>query len=220
MRRVPLAPGSGIISPMENQHDAPGTHPSRGQKAFAAAVAAGALTYLVLAVTGTIKPVNRLTGAEVGVVVVAALAVGAALKPDVFNRLQRVDFAGIKVELREMKIGQIEVQKNQEEQQAVLEDVRLALRLLVGNNEQNHLTNLLKHTTSGYRVKGTLRDEIRTLRAMRLVKMREGKTVGGMPEKATFDLADFVELTDDGLKFATRFTDQPAAQAKDAGATN
>jgi hypothetical protein len=185
---------------MQNQQDAPERRSSRGQKAFAGAVVVGTVSYLLLTITGTIKPANRLTAPELGVVVVAALAVGAALRPNFFNRLQRLDFAGVKVELSEVKMGQIEVQKNQQEQQAVLEDVRLALRLVIGKNEQSHLMNLFKHATNSYRVKGGLRDEIRRLRAMKLVKMRKDKTVAGMPENATVDLADYVELTEDGQK--------------------
>jgi hypothetical protein len=183
--------------------------PSLGRKALAAAVAVGAIAYLVLVVRGAIKPENRLTAAELGVVAVAAVAIAAALRPGLFDRLQKLDFAGIKFELSEVKKGQIEVQKNQEEQQAVLEDVRLALRLLIGNSEREHLVNLFRHATTNYRLKGALRDELRRLRAMRLLKMREGKAVGGLPETGSFDLADYVELTDDGRKFASRLTDQP-----------
>jgi hypothetical protein len=204
---------------MEDKRDAPVSRPSRGQKAFAAAVAAGTVSYLLLAITGIVKPVNRLTAAEFGVVVVAALAVGAALRPDLLDRLEKFDIAGIKFELSEVKTGQIELQKIQKEQQAVLEDVRLALRLLIGKNEQEHLINLFKQATKSYRVKGSLRDEIRRLRAMRLVGMCKDKTVAGMPENVTFDLADYIELTPDGLKFATRLTNQADAQAKNAGPT-
>ena len=185
--------------------------PSLARKAVAAAVAVVAVSYLVLVISGAIKHENRLTAAEFGVVAVAAVASAAALRPGLFDRLQKFDFAGIKFELGEVKKGQIEVQKNQEEQQAVLEDVRLALRLLIGKNEREHLVNLFKLTTANYRVKGSLRDELRRLRAMRLLKMREGKTVGGMPDSAGFDLADYVELTEDGRKFVSHLTDQPDA---------
>jgi hypothetical protein len=216
------APRSAAISYrlVENPQDVPVTRPSRRQKAFAAAVAVGTLAYILLAISGTIKPDNRLTAAEVGVVVVAVLAIGVALRPAFLDRLQKFDFAGIKVELGEVKRSQIEVQKQQQEQQAVLEDVRLALRLLIGRNEQDHMFNLFKRETNRYRVSGTLRDEIRRLRAMRLVKMCEGKTVGGMPGNAIFDLADYVELTEDGFKFISHLANRPDIQVKDASATS
>jgi hypothetical protein len=196
---------------MENGKDAAVTRLSLARKALAAAVAVVAISYLALIIRGTIEPKNRLTAAELGVVVVAALAIGVALKPGLVDRLQKFDFGGIKFELGEVKKGQIEVQKNQQEQQAVLEDVQLALQLLIGDNERDHLKNLHKHATSNYRVKGALRDEIRRLRAMRLLKMRKGKTVGSMPDNATFDLADYVELTEDGLKFVSRLNNQAAS---------
>lgn len=205
---------------MENQRDAPVTSPSHRQKAFAVAVAVFTAAYLLLVVSGIIPAANRLTAADCGVAVVAALVIAAIWRPDFFERLQKFDFAGIKFELSEVKKGQIEVQKNQQEQQAVLEDVRLALRLLITEKERDHLRNLFTHATNTYRVKGALRDEIRHLRAMKLVKMREGKTVGGMPEKAVFDLADYVELTEDGLRFVSHFTNQPDVQGNEASTTS
>jgi hypothetical protein len=185
--------------------------PSLGRKALAAAIAVGAISYLVLVVSGTITHDNRLTAAEFGLVAVAAVAIAAALKPGLFDRLQKFDFAGIKFELGEVKKNQIEVEKNQEEQQAVLDELRLALRLMIGKNEQAHLKNLLNKETENYRVKGALRDEIRGLRTLRLLKMRGDKTVGGMPDNMKFNLADYVELTEDGRALASRLTNQPDA---------
>jgi len=199
---------------METQRDAHSD--SYRLKVFAIAVAVCTGAYLLLVVSGRIPTANRLSAADCGVVVVAALAIAAAWKPDFFERLQKVDFAGVKFELGEVKKGQIEVQKHQQEQQAVLDDVRLALRLLITDKERDHLRNLFTAATDTYRVKGALRDEIRHLRAMKLVKMREGKTVGGMPDKTIFDLADYVELTEDGLRFISRFTNQPNVQGNDA----
>jgi hypothetical protein len=184
--------------------------PSRArQKMIAWIVAMGTFAYLATVVSGIIKPANRLTGAEFGIVVIAALAIGAALRPEFFERLQKLDVAGIKVELGEVKRSQIEVEKTQQEQAAILQDVRLALRLLIGKNEQEHLINIFKHTTGNYRVKGPLRDELRHLRAMNLLRMRGNKSVGGMPDNTPFDLSDYVELTDDGRQFASRLVQQP-----------
>jgi len=199
---------------MENQQDAHGA--SHRLRAFAIAVTVVTAAYLLLVVSGRIPAANRLSAADCGVVVVAALVIAAAWKPAFFERLQKFDFAGVKFELGEVKKGQIEVQKHQQEQQAVLDDVRLALRLLITEKERDHLSNLFTHASNTYRVKGALREDIRHLRAMKLVKMREGKTVGGMPEKAVFDLADYVELTEDGLQFISRFTNQLDVQGNQA----
>jgi hypothetical protein len=199
---------------METQRD--GHTDSHRLKVFAIAVAVFTAAYLLLVVSGRIPAANRLSAADCGVVVIAALAIAAAWKPDFFERLQKFDFAGVKFELGEVKKGQIEVQKHQQEQQAVLDDVRLALQLLITEKERDHLRNLFTHATNTYRVKGALRDEIRHLRAMKLVKMCEGKTVGGMPEKTIFDLAEYVELTEDGLRFISRFANQPNIQGNEA----
>lgn len=203
---------------MKNQQDAHGD--SHRLKVLAIAVVLATAAYLLLVVSGKIPAANRLGAADCGLVIVAALVIAAAWKPDFFERLQKFDFAGVKFELGEVKKGQIEVQKQQQEQQAVLDDVRLALRLLITEKERDHLRNLFTHATDTYRLKGALRDEIRHLRAMKLVKMHEGKTVGGMPEKGIFDLADYVELTDDGLRFISRFTNQLDVQGNEASTAN
>jgi hypothetical protein len=183
-------------------------HTTSRQKVLAVAVAIVTVSYLVLVTTGRIKAENRLTGAELGMVVFSAAVIFAALRPDFVSRLQRFDVAGIKVELGEVKKDQLEVQKHQQEQAAVLADVQLALRLLIGKNEQQHLINLLNRTTSAYQMKGPVRDEIRHLRAMKLVTMRPDKTVGGMPDKMTFDLSDYIELTEEGRNYVSRLTEQ------------
>jgi len=183
-----------------------GKNSSLFQKATVSLITAAIALYLLLVVTGKIHKDNRLTAAELGSVAVAALAMGLALRPDFLDRVQKFDFAGVKVELVEVKKGQIEVQKQQQEQQAVLDDVRLALRLLIGEPERAHLLNLFRHTTSDYWVHGAVRDEIRRLRAMKLIRIRDGKTVGGMPVKTAFDLSDHVQLTEDGFRFISRLT--------------
>jgi len=200
---------------METQRDA--HNDSHRLKVFAIAVAVFTAAYLLLVVSGRIAAANRLSVADCGVAVIAALVIAAAWKPDFFERLQKVDFAGVKFELGEVKKGQIEVRKHQQEQQAFLDDIGLALRILITEKERDHLRNLFTHqATDTYRVRGALRDEIRHLRAMKLVKMCEGKTVGGMPEKTIFDLAEYIELTEDGLRFISRFTNQPNAQENEA----
>jgi len=51
---------------------------------------------------------------------------------------------------------------------------------------------------------------------MGLIKMRDGKTIGRLPEKTSFDLFDYLRLTTDGEGYLVRFGDQVAEQAKEA----
>jgi len=204
--------------PKDTSADLERPTPSRGRKVFATALIAAAAAYILLTTTGTIKPSNRLTGAEFGAIAIAALAACLALRPEFLDRLQKFDFAGIKLELGEMRRGQLEVQKQQQVQAAILEDVRMALRISIGRNEQQHLLKLLARETADYRVKGALREEIRRLRAMQLIRMRGSRTVGSMPDNAAFNLADYVELTEEGNSFASRLKERPELQARDAGA--
>lgn len=210
---------------MENPNDALGKNAddpknhghqrTLGQKVIAAAIMVGVVAYLSLVVSGTIQRDNRLGAAEFGAIVVAAVVVGMLLRPDIVDRLQKIDIAGIKLDLGEVKERQIEVQKSQQEQRRVLEDLRFAMRMLITEPERNHLLNL-HNRTSNYTLTGNLREELRRLRAMGLIKMRDGKTIGGLPEKTSFDLSDYLRLTPDGEGYLVRFSDQVAEQAKEA----
>jgi len=186
-----------------------------GQKVIAAAIMIGIVAYLSLVVSGTIKRDNRLTGAEFAAIIVAVAVVGMLLRPDIVDRLQKIDIAGIKLDLGEVKERQIEVQKSQQEQRRALEDLRFAMRILIRQTERDHLLNLHNRTTN-YTLKGNLREELRRLRGMGLIKMRDGKTIGGIPEKTPFDLSDFLRLTPDGEEYVTRFSDQVGEQTKEA----
>lgn len=169
--------------------------------------------YFVLALRGKIGKDNRVTPAELGVLVAGAVGIGVLLKPEFFDRLRKFDIAGVKVELGEVRKSQMEVQKQQDEQRAMIEDIRLALRLLIGERERVHLLNLFHRRTDTYEVRGALRDEIRRLRTMNLIRMRPDKTVAGMPANAQFNLGDFVELTEDGFRFVSRMNEIAAEQA-------
>jgi hypothetical protein len=122
-----------------------------------------------------------LTAGEFGIIAIVAIAAAIALRPEFLDRLQKFDFAGVKLELGEVRRGQLEVQKQQQEQAAMLEDIRLALRVSIGHNEQQHLLKIYERQTADYRVRGALRDELRRLRAMQLIRMRGSRTVGSMP---------------------------------------
>ena len=202
--------GKGTLDPKNHGHQR-----SLGQKITAAGITIGIVVYLSLVVSGTIQSANRLSAAEFAAIVVAAAVVGMLLRPDIVDRLQRIDIAGIKLDLGEVKERQIEVQKSQQEQRRALEDLRFAMRILIKQPERDHLLNLHNRTTK-YTLKGNLREELRRLRAMGLIKMRDGKTVGGLPEKEPFDLSEYLRLTPDGEEYVARFSDQVGEQAKEA----
>ena len=172
-------------------------------------IAIATVLYVVCVCLGRIPQANRLTTAEFGILVVGAFATAVILRPDFLSAVEKVDVLGIKAEFGQVKRSQIEVQKQQQEQAAVLEDIRLALRLLIKEAERGHLINLFERKTDKYQVGGSLRDEIRHLRAMKLIEMCPGMTVGGMPGGKVFDLSKYVELTPDGSKFASRLIEHP-----------
>ena len=194
------------------------TRPTAAQKGIALLVAAATLSYLILITTGTIRPADRLSVPEVGLLFLALAAIALALKPGLIERLEKFELAGIKFDLTKVREEQAEVRKQQQVQADILEDVRLALRLLVGDKEREHLMNLYRNKTHGYSVTGAFREEVRRLRAVKLIQMRDGATVHGIPDKTTFDLARFVELTEEGRNFASRLAEQ--MEPKDATAAN
>lgn len=74
--------------------------------------------------------------------------------------------------------------------------------LLLPKNEQAHLINLVRRRTAGYRGNHPLRSELRRLRSLGLIRTRSGQQVGYMKDGSSFDLADYVELTDLGERWA------------------
>jgi hypothetical protein len=179
-------------------------HPSAGQKAFALLVSVGTISYLVLITAGVIKPADRLSVPEVALLFLAVGCVGVTLKPGIIERLEKFELAGIKIDLTRVREEQVEVRKRQELQAELLNGVQLALKLLVGNKEREHLMNLYRNKTNDYSVTGNSREEIRRLRAVKLIQMRGKETVAGIPDKVPFDLAKYIELTEDGREFAAR----------------
>jgi hypothetical protein len=65
---------------------------------------------------------------------------------------------------------------------------------------------------------------LRQLRSFELIKMRPDKHVGFMKDGMTFDLRDYVELTDLGKRWSKRITEidrnEPEAETNAAGNTN
>ena len=80
----------------------------------------------------------------------------------------------------------------------------LVLPLLLPENERRHLLNLAEGRTQGYRGGDVPRTELRRLRSMGLIEMHPGRWVSQMHSDATFDLSDYVALTELGERWVDR----------------
>lgn len=80
------------------------------------------------------------------------------------------------------------------------------LLLILPQNERVHLLNLAQKRTAGYKGNHPLRDELRRLRFLGLIRMRAGQQVGLMKDGLLFDLDTYVELTELGKHWVTVFT--------------
>ena len=157
-----------------------------------------------------------------GLVLLAGIAaVGALLRMSssvVATRLDQTTLlylgvAGVLLLLRQVKtlsMGQVKfelierLRERQDKQEERLADISLILPLLLAGREVRHVKNLFARTTSGYDGSHSLRSELRRLRSIGLLTMKETRTVGEMKDGARFDLARYVDLTDLGRRWAVR----------------
>ncbi len=160
-----------------------------------------ALSYTAGIVFGYVPEGRRIDAASLALIAVVVLAIVIALHPDLVERIKGFEMSGFKVEMLER------VRERQAEQAIQLQDMSLMLPLLLPLPERKHLRNLTTNTTRNYKGSHALRSELRRLRSFDLIKMRPDKHVGFMKDGTVFDLADFVELTDLGKRWAKRITE-------------
>lgn len=153
------------------------------------------VAYSIAVVTRGIPNDQRIDSVQFGMLIFMTVIVILLLKPNVLDRLGRLEVSGFKLEMLER------VKEKQVEQQEVLESINLMLPLLLPETERKHLFNLSRGKTKGYDGRSSMRAELRRLRSIGLVRCREGKHIGDMKSGNRWDLADFVELTPQGEKW-------------------
>ena len=165
-----------------------------------ASVAAATLmsVYTFGIVFGYVPKDRRLDGSALTLVVVGLVAIAVLSQPDILNRLKVLEALNFRVELSEVK-------EKLARQGDDLTVIRMMLPFFLPNNVRRHLTNLARHQTASYQGGNPLRDELRRLRSIGLIRMRgPDRHIGQMTSGTTFDLADFVELTSLGEYWARR----------------
>jgi hypothetical protein len=155
-------------------------------------------TYTVAVVLGWIPDGHKIDGVHFALIVLIGVIVVALIQPQVFDRLKRVKLSGFELEVLE------KVREKQASQEDQLEDIRLILPLLLPEAARKHLFNLDLGNTSGYQGSHILRGELRRLRSMRLIRMKDEMQISQMKDGSTCDLAAFVELTPLGQRWVKR----------------
>jgi hypothetical protein len=178
---------------------------------FGIAVLALVGLYTVAVLLG-LKPERRIDVATLGIIGLGALIAAVLFRPDIVDRISRVEIAGWKVE----------IEKKQEIQDKQLRDIEIVLAILLTEGEQKHLINLAGNNTANYLGRDILRTELRRLADMRLIRRRSNRSIGGILDNAKVNLADFVKLTGTGDRLAARIiqiNQENEAQKAKAAAT-
>jgi hypothetical protein len=170
-----------------------------------------------------------------GLVALAVLAaLGALLRvfapgtPSLPERLDEITLlylgvAGGLLLLRHVKtfsVGQLKLEmieklrEQQQKQGEKIADIALILPLLLQDKEVRHIRNLFVRQTERYQGSGTLREELRRLRSIGLISKKPDRNIGDMRDGILFDLADYVELTELGQRWAHRIQEIQSGDAK------
>lgn len=164
---------------------------------IAVAVALIVSIYIVRIVVGGIPANQKLSPADVALVIVAALGTTALLHPELLDRLTHVKFGGFEADLKDLK-------EEQKTQQKELDDIRLILTLLVQRTEKSHLENLEKSGSISYDGNHQVRSELRRLRTLGLIRNRKDRRIGELKDGSKCDLKEIVELTERGRYYLER----------------
>lgn len=149
--------------------------------------ALGAIVRMFLATDA--KILDRIDNTTLLYLVVA----GALL---LLRQIKTLSFGDVKLEMLE------KVKARQAQQEEKLDDIDIILPLLLPNEERKHLINLAEGKTQ-YQGNKSLRDELRRLRKIRLISTRMGY-IADIKDGMKFDLADRIELTTLGKRWASR----------------
>ena len=147
---------------------------------------------------------RRIDASTLGVIGIGSLIAVVLFRPDIVDRVTRLEIAGWKVD----------IEKKQEKQDKQLNDIQLILPILLAESERKHLLNLASQNTKPYRGNQDVRTELRRLRSLKLIRMKPNQEIRRMEDGKEVALSDFVELTELGQHWVDRIKDIEAEAAK------
>lgn len=156
---------------------------------FAFALLASAVGYMIGVITGLIRSRNRINVADLSIVALLGVAVAALLNPAIFKAVRQFEIGNIRVELKEVKVKQLE-------QMSDLEHLRVIIPLLLPPTERQHLINIYDGRTQNYMGGHHVRSELRHLRYVGLLESKQ--YIAGLHNDESYNLSEFVQLTNLG----------------------
>ena len=183
--------------------------------ATAGVIVVAVLAYILALVLGALPERAHIDFAAILLVVVASAGVallfsskGSAAFLEALTRVSAVQFASLKVDLRDIRA-------RQDEQTSRLDTLQLLAPLVLTEPEQKHLLNLHNGRTAGYQGNHEVRSELRRLRYLGLIT--NGPPIGSAENGRIFDLAELVQLTPLGAEWARQLDEMEKPHMDDRG---
>src|SRR5712692_6003579 len=143
----------------------------RGFRAAAILVLLFVAAYTAAVMLGLPKE-RRIDASTLGVIGIGSLIAAVLFRPDIMDRVTRLEIAGWKVE----------IERKQEKQDKQLNDIQLILPILLAESERKHLLNLASQNTKPYKGNQDVRTELRRLRSLKLIKMKPNQEIRRMED--------------------------------------
>ena len=162
------------------------------------ALLAAVLAYSVAVVSGAIPKDRQIDSAHLTLIALAMLVSVVILRPHILRKIDQFEGLGFKLKLERL-------QDRQDEQAELLDNMDILVPLLFRDADRKHLINLARGRTKDYKGGAAVREELRRLRSIDLIAMTApDRHIGDLHSTRTFDLADWVKLTDVGRRWASR----------------
>ncbi len=165
------------------------------RKFVAALIGLGVIAYIAAVISGRIDEHRRIDSVALLLLLVASAVVTVIGWPDVVKRLKVLEFSGFKLEMLGV------VNRRQVEQESRLESIDLILPLLLPDSERQHLRNLASLPAQQYQGSHALRRELRHLRSVGLIRIRNDGHVGDLKDGFKFEIGQYVDLTVPGKRW-------------------
>jgi|SRR5208337_743667 len=168
------------------------------------------LAYILALVLGMLPEKAHVDFAAIILMIVGAASVALLFSPratlvEALTRVKAFQFYSLKVELEA-------IHARQDDQGSKLELLQLVAPLVLSDPEQKHLLNLHYHRGAGYRGNYAVISELRRLRYLKLIE--NTKPLGSV-DGSLFDLAELVQLTPLGSKWAQQLEDMEQPRGDD-----
>jgi hypothetical protein len=153
--------------------------------------------YAFRIVAGKIPKDQKLSGVDLGLILVSTLAIVFLLRPEFLDRLTHLRVGSVEFELQKLK-------SDQQIQRSELDDVRFVLTLLLQEREIQHLRALEEGSTKDYVGNHDVRTDLRKLRTLGLIRNFKDHKIAELADNCKLDLKTVVELTERGQKYLER----------------